>query len=172
MDEVLRWHRRLGLLAVVAVVAACATPEAVKQRPEPEQSWSGRLLLKADTEPSTHFSAVFVLRGTPEAGHLALSTPLGTTLATASWRPGGAELRGAGPARAFASIDALTETLTGTRLPVATLFAWLQGTAATTDGWQADLSGLAAGRLLAQRHAPLPKAELRLVLDTPPMLQK
>lgn len=172
MDGHLRRQRRLCLLALVAVVAGCATPEAVKQRPESEQRWSGRLLLKADTEPPTHFSAVFVLKGTHDVGHLALSTPLGTTLATASWQPGGAELRGAGSARAFASLDALTETLAGTHLPVAALFAWLQGTPATTDGWQADLSGLATGRLVAQRHAPPPRAELRLVLDTPLLLQK
>lgn len=128
-------------------------------------TWTGRLLLKANTEPPTQFSAVFELSGSVERGRLALFTPLGTTLAAVHWQPGLAELRGTGSVKRFADLDALTEALTGTRLPVTALFAWLNGIGADTDGWQADLSGLNSGKLTAQRLAPTPQAEIRLLLD-------
>lgn len=163
---------RLGFLLVVAVVAGCATPEATRMAQYTAgNTWTGRLLLKADTAPPTQFSAVFELNGSEERGRLALSTPLGTTLAAVLWQPGLAELRGTGPVKHFADLNALTEALTGTRLPVAALFAWLKGVDADADGWQADLSGLSNGKLTARRLPPLPWAEIRLVLDTSSQLQ-
>jgi len=163
---------RLGCLLVVAVVAGCATPEPTQVAQNiAGNTWTGRLLLKADTEPPTQFSAVFELNGSEERGRLALSTPLGTTLAAVLWQPGLAELRGTGPVKHFADLKALTEALTGTHLPLAALFAWLNGVDADADGWQADLSGLSTGKLTAQRLPPLPWAEIRLLLDTSYQLQ-
>ena len=157
----------MGWLLLVAMAAGCATPQPMGTAPHTAgNTWTGRLLLKADTDPPTQFSAIFELTGSAELGRLALSTPLGTTLAAVHWQRGLAELRGTGPVKRFADLDALTETLTGTRLPVAALFGWLSGVNADADGWQADLSGLNGGRLTAQRLAPAPRAEIRLVLDT------
>ena len=45
------------------------------------------------------------------------------------------------------------------------LFAWLRGLPQAGEGWEADLSRLPDGRLLARRLAPPPAAELRVVLD-------
>jgi outer membrane lipoprotein LolB len=50
-------------------------------------------------------------------------------------------------------------------LPIAALFDWLAGRPAEVPGWQADLSGHAQGRLLAQRSLPAPVAVLRIVLE-------
>jgi len=163
-----QWLRHLGWLALVAVVTGCSTPGAVRMQSNTAgDTWTGRLLLKADTEPATQFSAVFELNGSPEHGQLALSTPLGTTLATVHWQTGWAELHGTGSVKRFADLDALTEALTGTHLPVTALFAWLRGNGVNADGWQADLSALDSGRLTAKRLDPQPQAEIRLVLDNP-----
>lgn len=160
---------RLVWLLLVTVVVGCATSERVNLAPTaPDgESWTGRLVLKADTVPPTHFSAVFELKGSAEHGRLALSTPLGTTLAVVDWQPGLAELRATGSVKRFEDLDGLTEALTGTRLPVTALFAWLGGTHASANGWQADLSELNKGKLTAQRLAPNPLADIKLVLDRP-----
>jgi outer membrane lipoprotein LolB len=47
------------------------------------------------------------------------------------------------------------------------LFAWLKGQQPTTPGWNADVSRISEGRLIARRLMPLPTAELRVVLDRP-----
>ena len=122
-------------------------------------------MLKADTQPPTQFTAMFELKGSARHGRLALSTPLGTTLATANWQPGLAELRGMGDPRVFATLDELTEAMTGTRLPVDALFLWLDGQPQTADGWLADLELVSMGRLSARRVSPPPSAELRLVFE-------
>ena len=107
------------------------------------------------------------MRGAPQAGELALYSPLGATLAQLRWAPGVAELQADGQRRQYPSIDALTEEATGTALPLPALFAWLDGKPAEVPGWQADLSRIADGRLSARRSQPLPTAELRIVLQQP-----
>lgn len=126
--------------------------------------WTGRLSLAVASEPAQFFSAEFELQGNASAGELMLYGPLGGTLARITWNPSHAELHSSS-VQIFASLDALTQTLTGTALPVAALFDWLQGQATPAAGWQADLSRLPEGRLSAQRHNPAPSADLRLILE-------
>ena len=111
------------------------------------------------------FSAVFALEGTPERGELTLSTPLGTVLAALQWAPGRAVLQSPRGDQTADSLDTLLTAALGSAIPVPALFAWLQGDAATATGWQADLSGLDGGRLVAVRSQPLPRATLRIALD-------
>jgi outer membrane lipoprotein LolB len=150
-----------------SVLTGCANTPNGPMDPTSPHSWSGRLVLKTFSVPTTQVAAAFELQGTPEIGRLSLLTPLGTTLASAHWRPGVAELHGMGPIRTFDGLDALTAALAGTPLPVTALFAWLGGSEAPADGWQVDLSGFSEGRLFAQRQMPPPHAEIRLVLDNP-----
>jgi len=126
---------------------------------------TGRLALRVDATPPQSFSAAFELRGRAQEGELSLLTPLGSTAARLAWAPGSATLRSGNDTRSFDSLDALAESATGTALPVAALFDWLAGTATPVSGWEADLSQLDQGRLVARRVAPPPAAELRLVLD-------
>jgi outer membrane lipoprotein LolB len=67
--------------------------------------------------------------------------------------------------REFSSVDALVAEITGTPVPVRGLFEWLGGREASIDGWQADLSRHAEGRLQARRLSPVPVADLRLVFE-------
>lgn len=156
--------RRGLLLAASLALTACAVPPRASQTPG-QPFWSGRLALQVEGEQSQSFSAAFELRGTPQAGELALYSPLGATLAQLRWAPGLAELQASGQRRNYPSIDALTQEATGTALPLAALFAWLQGQNAEVPGWRADLSRMADGRLVARREMPLPTAELRVVLQ-------
>lgn len=117
------------------------------------------------SEPAQSFSAGFSLSGNPQAGELSLTSPLGSTLAVLRWQPGQAWLQQGEQARRFESLDALAAEVTGTPLPVRSLFAWLRGTPEAVEGWQVDLSQLADGRIAAQRLMPLPTAQLRVVLD-------
>jgi outer membrane lipoprotein LolB len=58
----------------------------------------------------------------------------------------------------------ITQTL-GTDIPVTALFAWLAGDTLQVEGWTADLSERANGRITARRVQPEPQAELRLIIE-------
>lgn len=158
-----RATRRVALLWCAGLLAACAAP-----RPPvgPGQGfWSGRLALQVESEPPQSLSAGFDLSGSPEAGELVLTSPLGTTLATVRWRTGWAELQQGTQVTRRDSLSALTAERGGAALPVAALFAWLRGTPEQADGWVVDLSRHASGRITAQRQQPAPTAELRIVFQ-------
>jgi outer membrane lipoprotein LolB len=160
-----RWVRWLSAFAVV-FVAGCASPQRPVAVATPGGGpWSGRLALQVEDNQSQSFSAAFELKGSAQAGELALHTPLGGTLAVLSWEPGSATLRANGQTRGFQSVDELVAHATGAAIPVAALFDWLRGIDSPVAGWKADLSLLNQGRLRAQRLEPPPPADLRLVLD-------
>jgi outer membrane lipoprotein LolB len=157
----------LGLLAgAMLLLAGCAQPPRAPQKDEVSVSvWRGRMALQVQDNPSQSFSAGFELRGRADAGELMLYNPLGGTLAALRWAPGVATLRSGEQVRQFDSIDALLAGATGTAIPVASLFNWLAGSNTPVNGWEADLSQLAEGRLRARRVAPPPMADLRVALD-------
>ena len=156
----MRAWRWLGLALLLAVLAGCATP----RRAEPGvQVWSGRLALNVDgAQP---FSAGFELKGAPASGELTLFTPLGGTAGVLTWEPGSATLKSGRDTRQFPSLEALATEVTGTPLPIAALFDWLQGRATEVPGWQVDVSQVAQGRLRANRVTPPPAADLRVAFE-------
>lgn len=155
-----------GALSGAAALAlgGCATPPRPHEE-RPESYWAGRLSLQIDSEPPQRLSGAFELLGDADSGELRLMTPLGQTVATASWTPAQAMLRRGDDTRLYPDTDTLTTELTGTALPLPALFAWLRGQSASVPGWTADLSRHAEGRLSAQRLHPLPAVQLRLVLQ-------
>ena len=157
-------QRRLVAMMCVVLLTACATPQ---RTPQPgETAWNGRLSVRVDSLPPQSFTAGFDLRGSPQAGELQLTSPLGNTLATVQWSPEGADLRQGQQVTTRSSLDQLTTELIGTSLPVVALFGWLQGQhSEDTHGWQADLARQPEGRITARRAAPLPEAELRIVFQ-------
>lgn len=160
------WSRRHAVLAglVTAILlTGCATPQ--RSAAPGEAFWSGRLALNVESDPPQSYSASFDLRGSPDAGELLLNSPLGNTLARVQWQPGSAELHQGERVTQRQSLDELTTEFGGTALPVAALFAWLQGQAREADGWQADLSRQPEGRVNARRRLPLPAAELRIIFQ-------
>ncbi len=159
------WQRWLGVLLLCMLLGACAQPPRTSANQPPSDVWTGRLALAVDGKAAQSFSAGFSLEGTPERGELTLSTPLGTLLAALRWEPGRAELQSPSGDRAANSLDELLTDAVGTAIPVAALFAWLKGDAVTATGWQADLSGLEGGRVVAVRTEPLPRTTLRIALD-------
>jgi outer membrane lipoprotein LolB len=158
-----RFPTWVAMLAVAALLSACATPRPATL--PGEEVWSGRLSLNVDSTPPQSFSSAFDLRGAPTAGELQLSSPLGNTLALVVWTPQSAELRQGGQITRRGSLDELTTELSGTAVPVTALFGWLRGVQGDVPGWQADLSRQAEGRVTARRSAPLPTAELRVVFQ-------
>ncbi len=156
-------QRRAALWLCAWGLTGCATP-----RTPPVSTnayWSGRLALQLQSEPPQQWSAGFELQGSAQEGELLLLSPIGTTLAHLRWTPQAARLEQGGQVTLGDSLSSLSERLQGTPLPVAALFEWLAGRQADAPGWQADLSGHAQGRLLAQRSQPAPAAVLRIVLD-------
>lgn len=161
-------RRALLLSACVCAlaVAGCATPGISKQAgPGEIGAWSGRLSLRIDSQPAQTFSALFELRGAPQAGELTLTTPIGNTLAQLHWSPGEALLRNGTETRRYDSVDALVEAATGAAIPVAALFGWLAGREDRVPGWRPDLSQIGAGKLQATRESPEPRADLRIVFE-------
>ncbi len=121
--------------------------------------------MRISTEPVQSFFAAFDLRGNARSGELSLYSPLGSTIARMQWAPGLAQLNWNGQQRNFDSVGALTQEVTGTELPITSLFSWLAGQDSQADGWSADLVHLGDGKLVAERTHPGPAVTMRLVLD-------
>lgn len=150
---------------ILLLMTGCAQSPPRTQVSEAVDVWQGRLALRVESEPPQSFFAGFELLGTPRTGQLTLEGPLGQMLGRLLWRPDGAFLeQGEGRVQSFASLSELVQAVTGTDFPVAALFDWLRGQPSEVAGWQADLSQLSAGRLLARRLQPAPAAELRLII--------
>jgi outer membrane lipoprotein LolB len=164
VDRLAQLSWRWAALVCAVLVSACVSPPRATL-PD-ESAWNGRLSVQVQSDPPQSFSASFDLRGNAQAGELQLSSPLGNTLAWVVWSPQGAEMRQGQQVTSRNSLDELTTELSGTSLPVAALFGWLQGqTSEDATGWQADLSRQPEGRITARRSAPLPAAELRIVFQ-------
>lgn len=158
---------RFFCLGLLFWLAGCAhAPQDTLATQAQSGYWSGRLSLAVESEPAEHFAASFELSGNAGAGELKLYTPLGSTLAIMRWSSTQAVLLQGREKREFASVDELTAAVTGTALPVPVFFSWLHGVDKQTPGWHADLSQLSQGRLQALRQMPLPRARLKLVVDS------
>ena len=164
MTALCRVGRGLACLLLLLVVSGCATQQALPPGAQADAHWQGKLALKVFSEPVQAFSANFDLQGRPARGELTLSSALGTTLAYLQWDEGTASLSANGKRQHFDSLQALALQATGSDLPVASLFAWLQGREEAAPGWQADLSDLPNGRIRAQRLEEI-RAELKIVLE-------
>lgn len=158
------WRLWLAFVSCVLALAGCASPQlATVQASEPE--WQGRLSLRIQSEPATLLSAGFRLRGEATEGSLDFYSPLGTTLAALRWSPKNVQLQQGSQVQSFGSMNELTEQATGAALPITSLFDWLHGLPSVAPGWQADLSQLPQGVLIAQRVSPTPTVQLRIKLD-------
>jgi outer membrane lipoprotein LolB len=159
-----RWRAWLLAVLCTLLLGACAVPPRTPAAPG-VQVWTGRLALTVEGQANQSFSAGFELKGAPESGELTLFNPQGGTLAVLAWAPGSATLRANGNTRQFPSLEALAQEVTGAPLPVASLFDWLGGKATAVDGWEADVSSVAEGRLRARRSDPPPPADLRVLFE-------
>lgn len=157
------------VLLMGMVLAGCATPNRTaklmhaEQVPMPE--WQGRISVQVQGDQPSSMSASFLLRGNAQNGELDLYSPLGTTLGALQWTPQWARLSDGGKHQHFNTLAELTEQATGAALPVDALLGWLQGQPVQSTGWQADLSDIAQGALIARRTDPMPEVTLRIKLD-------
>lgn len=152
------------LACLLGTFGGCANPTRTSIS-DPDAHWQGRLSIQVESTPFQNLTAVFDLQGNAQSGSLNLASPLGTTMASLQWTSQSARLQANGESRDFPSLDALVRHVTGTDLPVDSLFSWLQGIPAPALGWQANLHDLGIGRLSAQREAPYTPATLKIVLD-------
>ena len=160
------WPACALALALSFFLAACTGPRLAPPADNAEAYWQGKLALHVDSRPDpTAYFANFELSGNARQGELLLTSPLGTTLARLSWRPGQAVLRRSDDEQVYDNLDALAAQATGTALPIAALFEWLQGRPMAAQGWRADLQQLDDGRLHAHRDLPAPSADLQMVLE-------
>lgn len=156
----------LGLLATAATwtVTGCALPAQHTGAPS-GGPWTGRLALQVDDASAPSYAALFELEGSAAQGRLSLTSPLGTVLGIAEWSSGHARLTAGSTQEEAPSLDALLTRLTGTPLPIAALFDWLQGEATAAPGWTLERLDPAAGRIVAHRTHPLPRVSLRIALS-------
>ncbi len=109
-------------------LAGCAQLPPTPAIPS-ESRLSGRLSVTVAGDAHTRGTggaASFELFGNPDAGRLELTSPLGSLVARASWRPGFVTLQTPNDERRFDDLDSLTRELLGEPVPVAALFDWLQ----------------------------------------------
>lgn len=161
--------RRFGLLSsfwlATFFIAGCAQPPRAAGQNDAEISfWTGRISLQVQSEPAQAFFAGFELKGSAAQGELTLNSPLGNSLAVLRWSAEEAVLDSGNQIQRFATVGELIEKATGAALPVAALFDWLRGKNTAADGWTADLTQQAEGRISASRNVPQPRADLRVVL--------
>nr|WP_295130813.1 outer membrane lipoprotein LolB [uncultured Roseateles sp.] len=176
--------KQLSRAALAALIAASLTggllgcaglpAKPVLVMAEGDVHLTGRLSIQvsSSTARPTGGNVGFELSGNPAAGQLALSTPLGSLVARASWSAGEVKLQTPEGERSFADLDELSRELLGEVIPVAALFDWLQGrpwpqmssrplhheqAGFEQLGWRIDLSGFdAAGKqgvISASRNA-------------------
>lgn len=177
-------RRRLGasLLAVVAalVLSACASFAPLPPS-SADDTLSGRLAIRIEpngSDAARAFSAAFDLRGNTGVGSLALSTPLGSTLAQARWGDGQVSLVTPQGQRQFTGLDELTREVLGESVPVEAWFDWLRGRpwpgAPSSEpvpagfeqlGWRVDLTRFASGSVVASRLRPEPAVVVRIQLE-------
>lgn len=169
-------------MAVLVSLSACSSLAPPGQRPL-ETAVSGRLAVRVDpVEPggtARSSSGSFELLGTPAAGELRLSTPLGTTVAVARWRPGEVSLQADGQTRSYDDLERLTRDMIGESLPVEALFDWLRGrpwpgsaseplpdgdAGFVQLGWRVSLMQAREGLIVATRSAP-PAVTVRAKVD-------
>ena len=166
----LRFTQLASFLFAIIFIAGCAHKQALTAINDPENRpnngpWAGRISLQIHSEPPQAFFAGFELKGAVERGELTLFSPIGTTLGLLRWSPAEALLESGDSLKRFSSVDALLEQTTGAPIPTTALFDWLQGKNTETKGWSADLTRQNSGRITAQRLAPSPQIDLRIVLD-------
>lgn len=137
---------------------------ATSQNDANNSVWTGRISLQVQSEPPQAFFAGFELRGSPAQGELTLNSPLGNSLAVLRWSAQEAVLDSGNQVQRFASVDELIEKVTGAAVPLPALFDWLGGKNTALNGWSADLSQQAEGRISASRTSPQPRSDLRIVL--------
>ena len=148
------------------MVAACTQPPTLPAQALAERTtWSGRLALQVQDQAAQSFSAAFELQGNAQQGELVLISPLGNILAKIDWAPGQARLQTGGQTHESPSLDDLLQQNLGAPIPVLAFFSWLRGEQTTAAGWQADLSTIDQGRLVATRYTPAPRTTLRLAFE-------
>jgi len=170
------FNRKTGwrALSAVMLVLLSACSHAPRQAANNTSStavighWEGRLTMRVAKNPPEQFSTAFEMSGHAEQGQLHLLSPLGTTLAVVRWNPQGASLQQSSDIQQFASMDELTQGLTGAALPLPQLLIWLDRAGPAVAGWQIKAEALKKGRrVLAERLQPLPVLQLTLLLDPP-----
>ncbi|MDI4635161.1 outer membrane lipoprotein LolB [Pelomonas sp. V22] len=176
--------RRLIAAALAAALVGCASIDD-KPPPLPAQAdalqFSGKLSVKV-TGRDQGGSGSFDLQGTPRAGQLELSSPLGQLIARARWDGQSVLLQTPKEQRRYPDLDSLTQDLLGEAIPVAALFDWLRGRpwpdapsqALEGDtkgfrqlGWTVDLGGFAEKGLIVARRGEPSEVVLRARLESP-----
>lgn len=137
--------------------------------PSEQPQWSGRLSIKVERDPIQQTSAGFTLVGNASAGQLNLFTPLGGKAAEVIWSRDFATINDGKMGRNFPDLATALYQVTGADIPTSRFFDWLQGkqdkALEASMGWEVDLTRLSDGRMIAIRLQPLPRIELRVVLE-------
>jgi outer membrane lipoprotein LolB len=170
-----------GLLAVLALLGACATPRSSGPGDARGPWTTGRLSLQVDAStdrPAQSMAAAFELRGSSTEGEMRLLSPLGTVLAAARWQPGLVRLNTPQGEERFADLAVLSRQVLGEAVPLAALPDWLAGRpwadapfqlqpgGFAQMGWHVLTDRLSEGSVSARRDTP-PAVQLRVRLNDP-----
>ena len=120
---------RTAAIVLALALAGCAQLPRETTTSTGEARLGGRISVSVAGDAhkrGTGGAASFELFGGPQAGRLELTSPLGSLVARASWKPGLVTLKTPDDERRFDDLDALTRELLGEAVPVAALFDWLQ----------------------------------------------
>ena len=169
------------LLAGAALLAGCAT-RRVPESARPDQI-SGRLAVRVAADGNQVERGIgvgFELNGSPQAGRIEFTSPLGNLVARAQWSPQQVLLVTPQGEQRFADLDSMSRVVLGESIPLAAFFDWLSGRAwpgaAARNfsqgkgfeqlGWRVDLSRFDDAVVIATRPMT-PEVTVRAVVDRP-----
>ena len=119
----LDWMRRGAALLLALTLVACAAPRRAAVCPP---GWSGRIAVMQG-DPQQGLYGNFRLRLSDAGGSFDLLSPLGQTLAQASWNDARARVDDGHGVRDFASFEAMAQATLGLPLPRVALQDWVRG---------------------------------------------
>ena len=160
-----RFKSTLAAAVIAAFFVGCASVSPIATQPLRE--YEGRLALTVHQATPQTWQARFRLEGTGAEGRLTLISPIGTTLALASWTPGSALIQRGNEVNEYPSADAMLNALIGSGIQMAQLWRWVTNDPNPVPAWQVDQETRPdqSRIVIARRVSPEPALTFKLLLQ-------
>ena len=157
--------QRVCLAILFAALVGCAQINPANR--SAGKAYEGRLALTVHQASSETWQARFHLEGSDAVGRLTLISPLGTTLAQASWSEGSARIQRGSDIKDYASANAMLNALIGSGIRMEQLWRWVENKPGTIDSWEVEqlIRDDQTRLVTAKRAMPKPPLTLKILIQ-------
>ena len=148
------------LVVALATLVGCTSMDSIHQ--STGKQYQGRLALTLHQASPETWQARFHLEGSTAEGSLTLFSPVGTTLAVASWSAGFARIQRGSDIKDYASADAMLNALIGSGIHMDQLWRWIENRPGSIESWEVEQLTRDDQTRLVTAKRPLPKPALTL----------